>query len=480
MLYLVLSDQRGALRSFQLAVKPSPERVPTKEETDKREMQERRLMLLNKDRRAQALAELEAQDAEKERERELAEKARRRKAAMGIFLCLLELKRPVEAAEAAGVRLGMCETEEERRQVEAEIHHTLLKYDGLVESAATNQGAWLTESAGALSDLHAAVLRSLYGFFRRNSSSSASGDWFVSAEAGSSTLEEAAVPAGADTGSGGHAVSTREDETTTHDRTTCRHGGDRYACAEDRGIASAEGEVPKDAAPCAGDGMRDAAISQESSTATKTTTSATDRSTTHIEDKQRDDRRARLKHLGLLLARKRQFSASRQAYDDAMRGGLDDRALRERNKAHTPGFFLDVALEEASPEIGLDIDSGWQGGVDADEARRRALTDFARFTGIHRGAETLVAAVPAAGWAEGGSSASELAYAERLSRSRARAGARQGQQQLKSGEINAGGGTGEVGVVAGAGSLKGRGVAVESGIMLRHVVPAKDVTVRCY
>lgn len=99
---------------------PSPlraERVPTKEETDKREMQERRLMLLNKDRRAEALAELEAQDVEKERERELAENARRRQAAMGIFLCLLELKRPVEAAQAAGVRLGMCETEAERRQV---------------------------------------------------------------------------------------------------------------------------------------------------------------------------------------------------------------------------------------------------------------------------------------------------------------------------------------------------------------------------
>lgn len=75
-------------------------------------------MLLNKDRRAEALAELEAQDVEKERAREQAENARRRQAASGIFLCLLELKRPLEAAEAAGVRLGMCETGEERRQVQ--------------------------------------------------------------------------------------------------------------------------------------------------------------------------------------------------------------------------------------------------------------------------------------------------------------------------------------------------------------------------
>lgn len=189
-LYLVLSDQKGALKSFQLAVKASPgepswvarrdperelllqnssspvplsssrlllkwangaqcscgagndhvfpshlylvcrfcllyhafplfcsEWVPTKEETDKREMQERRLMLLNRDKRTEALAELKAQDAEKERERELAENARRRQAATGIFLCLLELNRPVEAATAAGVRLDMCETQEERRQV---------------------------------------------------------------------------------------------------------------------------------------------------------------------------------------------------------------------------------------------------------------------------------------------------------------------------------------------------------------------------
>lgn len=80
-------------------------------------MQERRLMLLNKERKAEALAELEAEDAEKKREREVAENARRREAATGIYRCHLEMKQPVEAAEAARLRLGMCETEEERRQV---------------------------------------------------------------------------------------------------------------------------------------------------------------------------------------------------------------------------------------------------------------------------------------------------------------------------------------------------------------------------
>ena len=92
------------------------ERVPTKEETDKREIQLRKLVLLNKEKKAKALAELEAQDAEREREREAAENARRRRAATGIYLCLLELKQPVQAAEAARMRLGMCDTEEERHQ----------------------------------------------------------------------------------------------------------------------------------------------------------------------------------------------------------------------------------------------------------------------------------------------------------------------------------------------------------------------------
>lgn len=163
-----------------------------------------------------------------------------------------------------------------------------------------------------------------------------------------------------------------------------------------------------------------------------------------------------------------------------MRGGPDEVALRGRNKAHTPGFFLDVALGEASPEIGLNIDSRWQVGVDADEARRKALTDFTCFTGLHRGAETLVTAVPAAGWAESGSSATEVAYAERLSRQRVRPDAlqRQRQHQPNSGGNRIGGGIGEVATFAESGSLLigGTEVTIASEIMLGHVVPAKDVT----
>ena len=125
----------------------------------------------------------------------------------------------------------------------------------------------------------------------------------------------------------------------------------------------------------------------------------------------------------------------------------------------------------------------WQGGVEADEARLRALTDFTRFTGLHRGAEALVVAMPAAGWAERGRSAAEVAYAEQLSRSRVKVGSLQQQQseQRITGD-NARGGVGGPGVMErGAGgaakqtTATGRAAAAASGLMLRHVVSAQDV-----
>lgn len=51
----------------------------------------------------------------------------------------------------------------------------------------------------------------------------------------------------------------------------------------------------------------------------------------------------------------------------------------------------------------------------ADEIRRRNLPDLTGFTGVHRGAETVVVAVPSGGWARG---MPELPYADRLSRAR--------------------------------------------------------------
>ncbi|CAM9590255.1 unnamed protein product [Ectocarpus fasciculatus] len=477
LLYLVLSDQRGALKSFQLAVKPSPERIPTKEETDKREMQERRLMLLNKDRRAAALAELEAQDAEREREREAAEHARRRKAATGIYRCLLEMKQPVQAAEAARARLDMCETREERQQVETEIHETLLEYDGLIEPEATNQGAWLTESAGALSDLHADVLRSLAGFSMHEKSASPSSCWGTSSTGGAKEAvegpeKESSCARGMEIScqGGGVRKTTGRGVCVSADGDRGNNllgGGDNTLTTEDGFSATAcEGVGSSRGGTCGGDGPRDV-----------TATTAEVAPNRMCAEEERDVRRSRLQDLGQLLVRKRQFAASRQAFDDAMRGGPDEATLRERNKDRTPGFFVDGALEEASPKIRLELDSRWQVGVETDDIRRRALADFTGFTGLHRGAETLVAAVPAAGWADGGNAiASEIAYAERLSKSRIEVDSLQQHVRMGRGATGGIGGAG-AGVAArsaGGGEAKQPNAAA-SGLMLRHLVPAKDV-----
>lgn len=74
-------------------------------------------MLLNEARRAEAVAEMQAQEVERKRERDTAERARRGHAAMGVLKCLLELQQPVRAAQAARARLHMCDSVQERRQV---------------------------------------------------------------------------------------------------------------------------------------------------------------------------------------------------------------------------------------------------------------------------------------------------------------------------------------------------------------------------
>lgn len=147
------------------------------------------------------------------------------------------------------------------KQVEVELHDALLKYDGLVEPTATNQGAWLTESAGALSDLHSTVLGSLALFSVREDPALSSRGNALSRDAVRAS-EARVVPTGAETsclergafGQLQEAVIGKE-----HQRTLCPASRERR---------QAEGR--------------------------------------------RDQRRTRLRHLGLLLARKRQFSASRQ------------------------------------------------------------------------------------------------------------------------------------------------------------------------
>lgn len=66
-------------------------------------------MLLDEKARAKAVAALQDEEAERKRVQEDLETARRKRAATGVYQCLLELKQPVAAAEAARVRLGMCD-----------------------------------------------------------------------------------------------------------------------------------------------------------------------------------------------------------------------------------------------------------------------------------------------------------------------------------------------------------------------------------
>lgn len=74
-------------------------------------------MLLDERRRAAALALIKIKDEERQRQREKAQAERTRQAATGAYRCFLEMRQPVEAAQTARVRLGLCETKEERREV---------------------------------------------------------------------------------------------------------------------------------------------------------------------------------------------------------------------------------------------------------------------------------------------------------------------------------------------------------------------------
>lgn len=212
------------------------------------------------------------------------------------------------------------------RQVEVEIHETLLKYDGLIEPAATNQGAWLTESAGALSVLHSAVLTSLAGFSVDKRPTPASyGSTLSAEEAEARAQEDQALPTGTGNSYGGREPTVCGPTQTGEDprRTSFRGDGDGSTLAEEWVIsgagagAGAEATALRDVATsdgCSGGAPRDGTwtITMAVTTATPpTTTVSAGRGLVCVEE-ERDQRRKRLQNLGLLLARRRQFTASRQ------------------------------------------------------------------------------------------------------------------------------------------------------------------------
>lgn len=122
----------------------------------------------------------------------------------------------------------------------------------------------------------------------------------------------------------------------------------------------------------------------------------------------------------------------------------------------------------------------WQGGVEDDEKRRRELADFTGFTGLHRGAETLVAAMPAGGWVD---NTSDMPYAEHLSKTRAVPGPVQHVEEGATEAFSVG--VGDEDVVGGDEGVTGwanqDGTRVETkgvGLMLGHEVPACSTVFR--
>jgi len=201
------------------------------------------------------------------------------------------------------------------KQVEVELHDALLKHDGLVEPTATNQGAWLTESAGALSDLHSTVLGSLAGLCVREDPAQPSHRSALSRDA-VGVSEARGVPNGADMSSSRRGVdgSLREANIGEDRQETLRKqsGSGRPLAKEAIVSVGPHGTSRRGGAARAGEAEpRGPSAPQDRGATTATATTVAGCGRRQAEGR-RNQRRARLRHLGLLLARKRQFAASRQ------------------------------------------------------------------------------------------------------------------------------------------------------------------------
>lgn len=200
--------------------------------------------------------------------------------------------------------------------MELEVHDALLRREGLIEPEATNQGAWLTESAGALPDLHASVLESLCTFQptqtrfsratpapqqRQESLPKAlvhgrigdpGADYFDEARTAS---ELTAVPEE-------HINYRKQESEAANDSGFKRH--DHQQQQHHRGSAIGQAIEPKDddEAKENGNGI--------TSVATTEKTMVTGLRSAGVGDDEQG--RGRLRDLGRILARKRQFAASRQ------------------------------------------------------------------------------------------------------------------------------------------------------------------------
>lgn len=203
--------------------------------------------------------------------------------------------------------------------MEIEIHETLLRYDGLIEPAATNQGAWLKESAGALLDLHAAVLESLAEFSMDKipTASSKRGDTLfctetTGAEPGTEASAAVARTSRTDVCCGGGDVREKERGGDAGAEGVWEflrvEGGDKSSASRGAFINGGRGaDCGNETVPASGGRRKSSAGFTRDGVAT----TIDSRRKASIEG-QYGRRRRRLRNLGMLLARKRQFTASRQ------------------------------------------------------------------------------------------------------------------------------------------------------------------------
>lgn len=165
-----------------------------------------------------------------------------------------------------------------------EIHRALLRQEGLIEAEATNQGAWLTESAGALADLHASILQHLCEFQR-------DGTAWKGINSGRSMAKHGLS-------AGGHRLDSFVGKAGGGE---ARNGLVRKGCTSDRVEISS---------------FQSQRLTNEGSNSAYggEYTSATTGNSKIVGElmSEEKNRRSRLRDLGRMLARKRQFTASRE------------------------------------------------------------------------------------------------------------------------------------------------------------------------
>ncbi|CAM9285307.1 unnamed protein product, partial [Sphacelaria rigidula] len=196
--------------------------------------------------------------------------------------------------------------DDEHTQVEKEVHETLLRYEGLVENEATNQGAWLTESAGALADLHASILHKLCDKESRTPPS-------LHSHPPQPTEIGRELPS-----TKGTAMGVQTEANGAPPGESCAQNGSSCSARESL-MPSLESVLPiRGSVTSVGPEIESGEILGRE---------------IYLESEQGK----RLRDLGRVLAFKRQFTASRQAFEHAIRIGPEEAYWREGYRYRSKG-----------------------------------------------------------------------------------------------------------------------------------------------